>query len=101
MRVIAGRCGRRRLRSSPARALRPTADRVKEALFNILGDGLVGAEVVDLYAGTGGLGIEALSRGAERVTWVERDPVLAGLIRDNLRALDIPEPSAAARVVRG
>lgn len=100
MRVIAGRYRGRRLRSSRVRALRPTADRVKEALFNILAPWLPAAHVVDLYAGTGALGIEALSRGAARVTWVERDPALLALIRENLDALGVVEPSPDARVVR-
>lgn len=100
MRVIAGRYRGRRLRSAPVSVLRPTADRVKEALFSILGGWISGAHVVDLYAGAGGLGIEALSRGAERVTWVERDPVLLALIRTNLASLGVNEPSASVHVVR-
>jgi 16S rRNA (guanine966-N2)-methyltransferase len=101
MRVVAGRFGGRRLRSARTPALRPTADRVKEALFSILGDLLDGADVVDLYAGTGALGIEALSRGAARVTWVERDPALVTLVRENLASLGVAEPSVEARVLRG
>lgn len=100
MRVIAGRWRGRRLRSAPRLALRPTADRVKEALFSILGDRVAGAHVVDLYAGAGGLGIEALSRGAARVTWVERDPGLAALIRANLDSLGVAESPGVAAVVR-
>ena len=101
MRVIAGRWRGRRLRSRPLAPLRPTADRVREALFSILGEGILGARVVDLYAGSGALGIEALSRGAETVTWVEREPALVALIRENLASLGVAEPSPAARVVRG
>ncbi len=101
MRVVAGRFRGRRLRSAKAPALRPTADRVKEALFSILGGCVDGADVVDLYAGTGALGIEALSRGAARVTWVERDPALVALVRQNLSSLGVAEPSAEARVLRG
>jgi 16S rRNA (guanine966-N2)-methyltransferase len=112
MRVVAGRFRGRRLRSAPAAVLRPTADRVREALFNILvsklgpadhlqaAGALAGMHVVDLYAGTGALGIEALSRGAERVTWVERDPKLVSLIRENLVELGVREPSDPARVLR-
>jgi 16S rRNA (guanine(966)-N(2))-methyltransferase RsmD len=74
---------------------------VKEALFSILGDWIEGGDVVDLYAGSGALGIEALSRGAARVTWVERDPALVELIRANLSSLDVGEPSHEARIVRG
>ena len=98
--MIAGEFRGRTLRSSRAPGLRPTADRVKEALFNILGERVRGATVVDLFAGTGGLGIEALSRGAASVVFVERDPRLAGLIDHNLTALAIEHPSPRARVER-
>jgi 16S rRNA (guanine966-N2)-methyltransferase len=66
------------------RALRPTSDRVKEALFSIVGDRIVGARVVDLYAGTGSLGIEALSRGAAHVTFVEEDRTAGRILKENL-----------------
>ena len=65
MRVIAGALGGRRLKTPPGRTTRPTSDRVKEALFALLGD-VAGARALDLYAGAGGLGIEAISRGAAR-----------------------------------
>jgi 16S rRNA (guanine966-N2)-methyltransferase len=100
VRVVAGRWRGRRLRSAPGRELRPTADRLREALFSILGGSVAGAPVVDLYAGTGALGIEALSRGAARVTWVERDARRVELVRSNLAALGVEEPSPSARVVR-
>jgi 16S rRNA (guanine966-N2)-methyltransferase len=100
VRVVAGRFRGRRLRAARKAGLRPTADRVKEALFSILGGFLDQADVVDLYAGTGALGIEALSRGAARVTWVERDPALATLVHENLASLGVAEPSPEARVVR-
>lgn len=74
---------------------------MKEALFGILGGRVAGAHAIDLYAGTGALGIEALSRGAERATWVERESALVRLIRRNLMELGIEEPSRAARVVQG
>jgi len=70
---------------------RPTADRVREAVFSMLGE-LSGARVLDLYAGTGALGIEALSRGAASALFVERDPRAAGTIEDNLRSLGLAEP---------
>lgn len=66
--------------------IRPTADRVKEALFSILGERVEGARVLDLYAGSGALGIEALSRGAAHVTFVEAHPLSVRLIHENLRA---------------
>jgi 16S rRNA (guanine966-N2)-methyltransferase len=92
IRVIAGRYRGLRLATRPGREVRPTADRVKEALFSILGHDLTGAAVVDCFAGSGGLGIEALSRGARRVLFVERDPVTARLLEENLgRLRDAPE----------
>ncbi len=71
--MIAGRLGGRRLRAPRGRDLRPTADRVREALFSILGEDVREARVLDLYAGTGALAIEAISRGAREATCVERD----------------------------
>ncbi len=83
MRVVAGELGGRRLVSPDGTSTRPTTDRVREAVFNALGSAgiLDGALVADLYAGTGAVGIEALSRGAEHCTFVERD-------RDALRSLE-------------
>lgn len=86
-RVIAGAAGGRRIRALPGRETRPTADRVKEALFNILGERVDGSRVLDLFAGTGNLGIEALSRGAVRAVFVDRDARSARLIRENLAGL--------------
>lgn len=84
MRVIAGAQKGRRLTGPPRGGLRPTPDRVKEALFSILGPRIVGAFMVDLYAGTGAVGIEALSRGARAVTFVESDTQALRVLRTNL-----------------
>ena len=86
MRIIAGTAGGRRLRSLKGRAMRPTQDRVREALFNIIGEAVSGSRFLDLFAGAGGVGIEALSRGAERAVFVENHPPAAAAIRDNLTA---------------
>ena len=94
MRVVAGRFGGRRLAAPPGRGTRPTSDRVREALFSILG-ALDGERVLDLYAGSGALAIEALSRGAGRALLVERDPRAVAVIRANLEALGLAEPAAA------
>jgi 16S rRNA (guanine966-N2)-methyltransferase len=83
MRVIAGSAGGIRL-SVPKRGVRPTMDRVKAAIFSSLGDAVVGARVLDLFAGSGALGIEALSRGASSVVFVEADRQSAGIIKGNL-----------------
>ena len=84
MRIISGTSKGRRLATPKGRALRPTSDRVKESIFNILGEGIEGKVVLDLFAGTGNLGIEALSRGARRVVFVERGREATRLIKHNL-----------------
>ncbi len=83
LRVIAGTAGGRRL-VAPKGDARPTTDRVKEALFSSLGSRVSGATVLDLYAGSGALAIEALSRGAARAVLVDRDAAAATAIRANL-----------------
>jgi 16S rRNA (guanine966-N2)-methyltransferase len=83
MRVIAGRAGGIRL-AVPKRGVRPTMDRVKAAIFSSLGDAVEAARVLDLFAGSGALGIEALSRGASSVVFVEADRQSAEIIEDNL-----------------
>jgi len=89
MRVVAGVYGGRRLRAPRGQATRPTSDRVREALFSTLGDTVTDAHVLDLFAGSGALGIEALSRGAAAAVFVERDPGVAAVLRDNLADLGI------------
>lgn len=86
MRVIAGSAKGRRLRSVTGHAVRPTADRVKEALFSILGSrfDLSATFLLDLYAGSGGVGIEALSRGAAWVTFVEEHGATCRVLRENV-----------------
>lgn len=86
MRVIAGRFKGRRLKPPTWAGLRPTSDKLRETLFNILAPRIAAARVLDGYAGTGALGIEALSRGAAHVTFVETDRRAAGLIAENLAA---------------
>ncbi len=83
MRVIAGSAGGVRL-LVPRRGVRPTMDRVKAAIFSSLGDDVIGAQVLDLFAGSGGLGIEALSRGASSVLFVEQDRQAIETIERNL-----------------
>lgn len=84
MRVIAGTHRGRRLRGPQGSALRPTSDRVREALFSILGNRLPNSRLLDLYAGTGAVGIEALSRGARHVTCVESNAQALKLLRQNV-----------------
>ncbi|HTX11886.1 MAG TPA: 16S rRNA (guanine(966)-N(2))-methyltransferase RsmD [Solirubrobacteraceae bacterium] len=89
MRVVAGRFGGRTLVAPRGPATRPTSDRVREALFSILGDSVAGARVLDLFAGSGALGIEALSRGASEVDLVDSSAAAVGAIRRNLDALSV------------
>ncbi|MEW6073636.1 MAG: 16S rRNA (guanine(966)-N(2))-methyltransferase RsmD [Planctomycetota bacterium] len=96
MRIIAGAFRGRRLLAPAGRETRPMLDRVREALFGTLAPWLEGARVLDLFAGTGSLGLEALSRGAARVRFVERAP--AALLRQNVAALGVEE---RATVVEG
>jgi 16S rRNA (guanine966-N2)-methyltransferase len=85
VRVIAGQFKGRRLKAPKWEGLRPTSDKLRETLFNILATRVEGARVLDGYAGTGALGLEALSRGAAHVTFVESDPRAAALIEENAR----------------
>jgi len=89
MRVVAGTYGGRTLTAPKGGHTRPTSDRVKESLFAILRDEVCEAVVLDLYAGSGALGIEALSRGARRATFVDRNPKSIAAIRGNLRGLRV------------
>lgn len=97
LRVIAGAAKRKRLKVPRGLKVRPTSDRVKEALFNILGDLVPGSVFLDLYAGTGNVGIEALSRGAERAVFVEKDRRVVEVLVENLALAGV---SARARVMR-
>ena len=91
MRIIAGKFRGRRLKSPPSAQTRPTSDRLRETLFNVLAPRIEGARFLDLCAGTGAVGIEALSRGAEHVTFVDQSRRMCGLIEANTSALGIGE----------
>jgi 16S rRNA (guanine(966)-N(2))-methyltransferase RsmD len=89
MRIIAGTYRSRVLKSLKGMTLRPTSDRLRETLFNVLGPEINGSGFVDLFAGTGAIGIEALSRGAKEVVFIENHPRAVSLIRHNLESLGI------------
>ncbi len=89
MRIIAGTYRSRILKSLKGLALRPTSDRLRETLFNVLAPSISGARFADLFAGTGAIGIEALSRGAAEVVFIEDHAPAAALIRKNLDSLGI------------
>jgi 16S rRNA (guanine966-N2)-methyltransferase len=91
MRIIAGQYRGRVLKSPPSMQIRPTSDRLRETLFNVLAPRLAAARFLDLCAGSGACGIEALSRGARFATFVDRSRKTCGLIEANLDLLDVPE----------
>lgn len=98
MRIVGGQLKGRRLIRPKGNHLRPTSERVREALFSFMADFLPCARFLDLYAGTGAVGIEALSRGAQQVVFVESQPSSLQVIRDNLRRCGITQQ---ARIVPG
>ncbi len=97
MRVIAGKSKGRKLRRVPGDKTRPISDRVKENLFNILGDWVIDTRWLDLFAGTGQVGIEALSRGADRAIFVDNAHLAIKTIRLNLEATDL---NTSAQVIQ-
>jgi len=98
LRIVGGALRGRTLRAFPGDGTRPTADRVRQSLFDLLGQRMDGLAVLDLFAGTGALGLEALSRGASRAVLVEKDARACGVILGNLSDLKL---EAQARVLRG
>jgi 16S rRNA (guanine966-N2)-methyltransferase len=95
LRVAGGEARGRRLKAP--KGIRPTQGMVKEAIFNLIGPGIADAQVLDLFAGSGALGIEALSRGAAGVTFVDREPRGLAILRQNLETLDLKARSAVVR----
>jgi 16S rRNA (guanine966-N2)-methyltransferase len=91
VRVIGGEFRRRTLKSLPGMDVRPTPDRLREALFNVLAPRIEGVVFADLYAGTGAVGIEALSRGAAKAVFVEQKFAAVRAIRENLHSLEIAD----------
>jgi 16S rRNA (guanine(966)-N(2))-methyltransferase RsmD len=89
VRIIAGTLRSRSLQAPPGLATRPTSDRLRETLFNVLAPRIKGAAFLDLYAGSGAVGMEALSRGADQVTFVERAPSALAVLRGNLAKLGL------------
>jgi 16S rRNA (guanine(966)-N(2))-methyltransferase RsmD len=98
VRIIGGEAKGRRLKGPKTSGTRPVIDRVKTALFAILGEQVEGARFLDLFAGTGSVGLEALSRGAAHATFIEISHQMAAVLRENLRSTKISE---RAEVIRG
>ena len=97
MRVISGTARGRKLKELPGLDTRPTTDKVKESVFNIIQFDIEGRRALDLFAGTGQLGIEALSRGARHVTFVDLSPAAVGIVRQNLATVGL---AGSSRVVQ-
>lgn len=91
LRIVAGELGGRYVSAPPGRQVRPTREQVREAWFSALGERVVGARVLDLFAGSGALGLEALSRGAESVDFVESHRRVAEVLRENVEELGVSE----------
>ena len=96
MRITGGEFGGRNLKVPKTDAIRPTQDRVREALFNIIQCEIAGADFLDLFAGSGAVGLEALSRGAKSVTFVEANRKHITILNENLNLLCSPSPSTFA-----
>ena len=104
MRIISGKLKGRKIKAPEGQQVRPTSDSLRETLFNVLGESVEDAHVLDAFAGAGGLGIEAWSRGASEVTFVEQDPAAYRVLVDNLRDLGLVETdrfvSRACAIIR-
>lgn len=97
MRVISGTARGRSLKAVPGMGTRPTTDKVKEAIFSMIGPYFAGGAVLDLFAGTGGLGIEALSRGMTEAVFVDKDKQSVDVVRENLAACRLLESAQVYR----
>lgn len=97
LRVIAGTARSLRLKTVPGDSTRPTTDRIKETLFNIIGNDIAGCRFLDLFSGSGAIGIEALSRGAAESVFVEKDPRCISCIKDNLKFTKLEDRALVIR----
>jgi len=93
LRIISGIYGGRTIKTPGSKTTHPMGDRVRGSLFNIIGDEIVGAKVLDIFAGSGSLGIEALSRGASNVTFIERDNLACKILQENIKSFNLEENS--------
>src|SRR6059058_1929335 len=98
MRIVAGEWGGRRIQAPPGRGTRPTTDRVREAWMSVVAPVLPGARVLDLFAGSGALGLEALSRGAVAATFVEIHRLALSSLKANITLLKVDDRTVVHRV---
>lgn len=97
VRIIAGKFGGRTIKSPDSKVTHPMGDRVRGSLFNIIGDEIKDAKVLDIFAGTGAVGLEALSRGAANVTFVERDKLANKILTENIATLGVENQTELAK----
>ena len=98
VRIISGKFGGRTIQSPEGKLTHPMSDRVRGSLFNIIGDEMIDAAVLDIFAGTGSLGIESISRGAKSVTFVERDRLASKILEENIKSLGIDDKITTVRI---
>jgi 16S rRNA (guanine966-N2)-methyltransferase len=98
IRIIAGKFGGRTIKAPTGRVTHPMSDRVRGSLFNMINNRLSDADVLDIFAGTGSLGLESLSRGAGKVTFVERDRIASRILAENIKLLGVGEQTEAIQI---
>lgn len=98
LRIIAGKFGGRLIAAPDGHVTHPTGDRIRGSLFNIINDELADADVLDVFAGSGSLGLEAISRGAKSATFVERDRVASAILAENIKSLGVVDKTTTNRV---
>jgi 16S rRNA (guanine966-N2)-methyltransferase len=101
LRIISGKFGGRTIQAPDGKITHPMSERVRGSMFNIIGDEIKGAEVLDIFAGTGSLGLEALSRGAANVTFVERDRLASKILAENIKVLNVDSLTTAVKIGAG
>ncbi|NTW61319.1 16S rRNA (guanine(966)-N(2))-methyltransferase RsmD [Candidatus Saccharibacteria bacterium] len=98
LRIIAGQFGGRIIKAPDGRITHPMSDRVRGSLFNIINERLPGADVLDVFAGTGSLGLEALSRGANSASFVERDKIASRILQENIESLGVVDNAKSVKI---
>jgi len=98
LRIISGKFGGRSIQAPSGRLTHPMSSRVRGSLFNIINEQLVGAEVLDVFAGTGSLGLESLSRGAKKATFIERDRLASKILIENIKSLNVVASTTVVQI---
>jgi len=98
LRIISGKFGGRTIQAPESKITHPMGDRIRGSLFNIIGDELKDADILDVFAGTGSLGLEALSRGAKSATFIERDRIASKILAENIKTLGTDDKTTTVRI---